>query len=257
MSDNLTYHHWTRRPVVFVPVHRRGELIGCLWAATDQPAAGFERRLAVAGGDLDCLIAWEARLNAAAASGQAPTAAIARWIGEPEDAIAGAVPPGTRPATAASLAALWSWLNPNDPPLDDGPLVQDGAYPDGTPADQSQGWGPLVSAPLPNYPAETDAAVRYLPVHLGSAVVGYVWAAVTGDAAGYLPRAEAGRTGEIAAGLWQLRFSDAYTAGQPATLALSRFPGFAADRLSGAIDREVAPIEAPGLADLRQLAASA
>lgn len=254
-SAPTAYHHWTRRPVIYLPVHRRGQVIGCVWASPDQHAAGFERILAVAGRDLDCLIAWETRLNEAAAAGLAPAAALERLIGWPEDPVAGGVPAGSRPAGSPSLAELWNRLNPDGPPLGEGPLIQDGTYPDGTPAQRAEGWGPLVSAPLQTYPADTGSAVRYLPVRLDSAVVGYVWAAVTGDAAGYLPRARAGRTGEIAAGLWQMRFSDGYLAGQPATVALSRFPAFAADRLSGVIGPEATAIEAPGLADLRRLAA--
>lgn len=251
------YHHWTRRPVVYLPVHRRGEVIGCIWASPDQHAAGFERRLAVAGDDLDCLIAWETRLSESAAAGLTARAAIERWIGAPEDAVAGTVPAQSSPVESPSLAWLWEQLNPDGPPLGEGPLIQDGTYPDGTPVDREQGWGPLVSAPLENYASETDAPVRYLPVRLDSVVVGYVWAAVTDDAAGYLPRPEAGRTGEIAAGLWQLRFSDAYRAGRPATDALRRFPSFAADRLSGVVGPDATEDLASGLTELRQRAEAA
>jgi len=253
-STPTGYRRWTRQPLIFLPVHRRGEVIGCLWAATNQHAAGFERRLAVVGDDLDCLIAWETRLTEAAAAGLAPTAAIEQWIGAPDDAIAGAVPAGIRTISSPSLAQLWDQLNPDGPPLGEGPLIQDDTYPDGTPVDRANGWGPLVSVPLENYATDTAAPVRYLPVRLDSAVVGYVWAAVTGDAAGYLPRAQAGRSGEIAAGLWQLRFSDAYLAGQPATEALSRFPAFPADRLSGLVGPGVTEDRAPTLDELRRLA---
>ncbi|WP_157116364.1 hypothetical protein [Nocardia vaccinii] len=251
------YQHWTRLPVVYLPVYRRGALIGCLWASPNQHAAGFERRLAVAGADLDCLIAWETRLTESAATGLTPRAAIERWIGAPEDTVAGIVPAQSITAESPSLTWLWEQLNPDGPPLGEGPLIQDGTYPDGTPVDREQGWGPLVSAPLESYPSETDAPVRYLPVRLNSVVVGYVWAAVTDDAAGYLPRAQAGRTGEIAAGLWQLRFSDAYRAGQPATDALRRLPGFAADRLSGIAGPGAAEDLASGLTELRRRAAAA
>lgn len=252
-STPTGYHHWTRQPVIHLPVHRRGQLIGRLWAATDHYAAGFERRLEVAGDDLDCLIAWETRLNEAARAGLAPAAALEQWIGAPEDATAGGIPAGSRPADSPSLAELWDRLNPDGPPLGEGPLIQDDAYPDGTPADRANGWGPLVSSPLPTYAAVTDAPVRYLPVRLDSAVAGYVWAAVTGDAAGYLPRALAGRTGEIAAGLWQVRFSDAFVAGQPSTTALSHMRTFAADHLSGVIGPEAAEQQAPSLTDLRTI----
>ncbi len=248
------YQHWTRLPVGYLPVYRRGTLIGCLWASPNQHAAGFERRLAVAGADLDCLIAWEARLNEAAAAGLTPRAAIERWIGAPEDAVAGIVPPQSVTAESPSLTWLWEQLNPDGPPLGEGPLIQDGAYPDGTPVDREQGWGPLVSVPLESYADTTGAPVRYLPVRLNSDVVGYVWAAVSDDAAGYLPCARAGRAGEIAAGLWRMRLSDAYRAGQPATEALRGLTGFGHDELSGIAGPDVPADPAPGLAALRRLA---
>ncbi len=251
------YSRWTRQALTYLPVHRRGELIGYLWAsATGNYAAGFERRLVVAGDDLDCLIAWEARLTEASRAGLAPAAALEQWIGAPEDETAGGIPAGSRPVDSPSLDELWGRLNPDGPPLGEGPLIQDGTYPDGTPVDRADGWGPLVSSPLPAYATATDAPIRYLPVRVDSAVVGYVWAAVTGDAAGYLPHARAGRTGEIAAGLWQLRFSDAYVAGQPSITALSHMRTFAADHLSGVIAPDDAEQQAGSLADLRTISSS-
>ncbi|RDI55322.1 hypothetical protein [Nocardia mexicana] len=253
-STPANYSRWTRRPVIYLPVQRRGRLIGYLWAATDQNAAGFERSLAAAGDDLNCLLAWEARLNDAATRGLAPVAALEQWIGATEDSVAGAVPAGMRPGNAASLAELWARLNPEGPPLDDGPLIQDGTFADGTPIDPRDGWGPLRSVPLQNYADETNSPVRYLPVRMESAVIGYVWAAVTGEAAGYLPRAQAGSVGEIAAGLWQLRFSDAHRAGQPATTALTRCRDFPADRLSGVVGPAAVEREAHSLDEVRRLA---
>ncbi|RDI68079.1 hypothetical protein [Nocardia pseudobrasiliensis] len=251
------YSHWTRRALTYLPVHRRGVLIGYLWASTEQHAAGFERRLETAGNDLDCLLAWEARLSDAAAQGLSPNEAIRQWIGAPEDAAAGAVPAETQPGELPSLDELWTRLNPDGPPLGDGPLIQDGAYLDGTPADRRDGWGPLVSVPLRTYATETASPIRYLPVRLDELVAGYIWAAITGEAAGYLPRTQAGRAGEIAAGLWQLRMSDAYLAGEPATTALTRCRDQPADRLSGVVGADAVEYEASTLAELRDLAADA
>ncbi|MFI5776865.1 hypothetical protein [Nocardia sp. NPDC051570] len=120
MTDTRTaYSRWTRRPVIYLPVLRRGQFIGYLWASADQHAAGFERRLEVAGDDLDCLLVWDARLNEAAAQGRTPFAAIQRWIGAAEDSAAGAVPAGFPPNNAASLTDLWNRLNPDGPALDE------------------------------------------------------------------------------------------------------------------------------------------
>ncbi|MET8871711.1 hypothetical protein [Nocardia sp. NPDC004604] len=146
-SPPTTYSRWTRRSLSYLPVHREGQLIGYLWASAEHHAAGFERQLATAGDDLDCLLVWERRLDEAARRGLAPRDAVQEWIGAPEDAVAGTVPPGTRLGSAPSLAELWERLNPDGPPLGEGPLVQDGTYPDGTPADRRDGWGPLHSVP--------------------------------------------------------------------------------------------------------------
>ncbi|WP_052280714.1 hypothetical protein [Nocardia vulneris] len=251
------YSRWTRRAVTYVPVHRQGRLIGYLWASVDHYAAGFERHLATAADDLDCLLVWERRLDDAARRDRTPQEAVQEWVGAPEDAVAGAIPPGVKHDGASDLAELWDRLNPDGPPLGDGPLVQDGAYPDGTPADRRDGWGPLHSVPLRTYVDDTDARIRYLPVRIDAAVVGYLWAAATGEAGGYLPRADAGRTGQIAAGLWQSRFSDAYLAGQPATTALARCRDFPADRLSGVVEAGDTERQAHALAELQRLAAGA
>ncbi|WP_433193050.1 hypothetical protein ACQP1G_30530 [Nocardia sp. CA-107356] len=115
-----TYSHWTRRPLTYLPVHRQGRLIGYLWASEDHHAAGFERQLATAGDDLDCLLAWERRLDDAARRGLTPREAIQEWIGEPEDPVAGTIPPGIRFGRAPSLAELWDRLDPDGPPLGEG-----------------------------------------------------------------------------------------------------------------------------------------
>ncbi|WP_069161931.1 hypothetical protein [Nocardia altamirensis] len=249
------YDKWTRLPVVYLPVTQGGTLIGYLWASQSGNAAGFERRLSVAGDNLTCLFAWERRLSEASDEGLAPAAAIERWIGQPEEPEYGGIAADATPTAAPSLAAIWNDLNPDGPPLGPGPMVQDGMFPDGTPADRAQGWGPLVSAPPPpTYATETDTPVQFLPVVKGDATLGYLWAASTGDAADYLPAAAAGDGGRVAAGLWRMRLGDAYGAGLPATEALRQVRTYPPDSLAGSVDSNAELRTAPDLATLRDRA---
>lgn len=254
-SVSGTFAKWTRLPVVYLPVTLHGTLIGYLWASPTGNAAGFERRLAVAGDNLTCLFTWERRLNEAAAAGLTPSAAIERWIGEPEDPDGGGIAADATPTAAASLEAIWNELNPDGPPLGPGPIIQDGMFPDGTPADRTQGWGPLVSAPAPpNYPTETTAAVQFLPIVKNNTMLGYLWASVTGDAADYLPLVAAGADGKLAAGLWRMRLGDAYAAGLSATDALRHARTYPHDSFAGVVDPRAELHTAPDLAAIRDLA---
>lgn len=164
-----------------------------------------------------------------------------------------AFPADARERELPSLAALHEMVAPGVP-APEGPLIQDGKLPDGTPVDRSQGWGPLVSSPLPTYAPECDGPIRYVPVVLRDAVVGYVWASVTGEAAGYLPREAAGQDGQVAAGLWQLWLSRSFEEGASSLVALRRCKAMPEDRLSGVIGADAEERELPSLQALRELA---
>ncbi|MCX4093046.1 hypothetical protein [Nocardia sp. alder85J] len=145
-------------------------------------------------------------------------------------------------------------MNPGGPPPPD-PPIQDGMFADGAPADRSLGWGPLVSTPPQTYPSRTDGPVIFLPVRLESALAGYVWAATTGDAAGYLPCANAGQPGVIAGGLWRARLDTAYAQRISAVDAVRRCRSFPTDRLSGMIGADAPEQELGSLDELIALAA--
>ncbi|HEU5027030.1 MAG TPA: hypothetical protein VFV01_19090 [Spirillospora sp.] len=249
-----SYERSTRQRVLYLPVTAGGDLLGCLWAAeSNTKACGFIRNLAFFERSLDASSLWNRRLDESYDEGLPAQDAVRRWRGAPEDPEGGAIAADAQEQWAQSLSELGASLNP-DAPRSPGPLVQDGLYPDGTPADRSKGWGPLVSAPMPAYPEETAGPVVHLPVVLGGNLVGYVWAAVSGDAAGYLRRVPAGRAGEIATGLWKARLSDAFEAGVHAVQAIRAFRGLPEDHLSGTVPADAAEQQAPGLADLRRLA---
>ncbi|MFI0350665.1 hypothetical protein [Actinomadura sp. 9N407] len=247
------YSGWTRDPVVHLPVLLRGREIGRLWASKTRMAAGFLRLPEVVDEVWDALVVWSDRLHEDYAKGLPALEAVERWRGVPEDPAGGGVPADAEAREAPSLAALYALIDPANPPPP-GPLIQDGTFPDGTPADRSQGWGPLISSAPPTYARETGGPIRYVPVMLRDTVAGYLWASADGRAAGYLERAAAGEAGQVAGGLWRLRLSRAFAAGVPAFEALRRCRESAADELSGVIGPEAREQDLPDLAALRELA---
>lgn len=252
-----SFERWTRKPVGYRPVWRGDELIGLLWFSQSYSAAGFIRRFPEFAADLAVQLLWDERLEAAYREGLSPRAAVLRWVGVAEDRIGGGIPRHAREGAAPDLPALWRRLNPNGPRLGTGPLIQDGMFPDGSPADRIDGWDAIAPAPPPpTYRADTAGTVRYVRVIAASTHVGYLWAAVTDHAADYLPRATAGRQGQIAAGMWRARLSDAYATGRSALAALSYCATFPEHRLAGRVARDTRVEEVSGLGVLVGLAHS-
>ncbi|WP_227984239.1 hypothetical protein [Nocardia spumae] len=196
---------------------------------------------------------WADRLAAAYADGLPAQRAVQQWIGAPEHPEGGGISSNSRVRRADSLTALYELVNPGGPPPPN-PLVQDGMYPDGTPVDRSQGWGPLVSAPLRRYATTTSGAVRFLPIVKDGRHIGYLWASVDNDAADYLPLRAAGETAQAAAGLWQLRLSQGYGQHIPPLRALQDNRHHPEDRLSGMIQPNAEYGELPSLEQLTSLA---
>ncbi|MEU8123216.1 hypothetical protein AB0C21_31270 [Spirillospora sp. NPDC049024] len=248
-----SYAHWTREPLIYYWVRLRGRLVGCLWGSVRHQAAGFLLVPDVSEQEMFAADFWEDRLAEAYAADVPAAEAVRRWKGAPEDPVGGGIPAGEAEQQAPDLRALHQVVAPGYP-VPEGPSVQDGRFEDGTPADRSQGFGPLFSVLPPTYPDQAAGPVRYLPVVLQGTVVGYVWASVDGQAAGYLGREQAGTAGEVAAGLWRMRLSDAYQDGTSSLEALRRCALAPEDRLSGAVDRDVPEQELPGLDALRELA---
>ncbi|MFB4301417.1 hypothetical protein [Actinomadura sp. NTSP31] len=245
---NRSYPAFTRKPVVYLPVVLAGETVGYLWAAVTDRAAGFIRRNEALERAWETPMVWQARLDEAHRQGLPAREAIRRWIGAPQDPKGGGIPAGSREERAASLTDLQVLANPGLPP-EPGPLVQDGEYPDGTPADRSKGFGPLSFTLPPTYPDAAAGPVRYLPVTRGDVVLGYLWAAVGGNAASYLGRDDAGIAGTNAGGPLIVRLRDAYAAGVPALQAVRDCKG-----IEGGPSADAPEEEAASLDDLRRLA---
>jgi hypothetical protein len=111
-----------------------------------------------------------------------------------------------------------------------------------------------VRAPA-SYPRTTSAAVRYVPVLKGDTVLGYLWAAVTDDAAQYVPRAQAGDDGLDAGIAWTRRLREAVADGLAPLEALARWAGEAEDERAGRVPPGT-PFTLPDLSALEDLAAS-
>lgn len=248
-----SYAHWTREPLIYFWVLLRGRRIGCLWGSVRHQAAGFLLVPDVSESEMYAADVWEDRLAEAYAQDSQAAEAVRRWRGAAEDPVGGAIPADEEERQAPNLQALHQVVAPGYP-VPEGPSVQDGVFEDGTPADRSQGFGPLFSALPSTYPQQTAGPVRYLPVTLEGTVVGYVWASADGQAAGYVNREPAGTAGEVAAGLWKMRLSDSQQEGVPSLEALRRCALAPEDRLSGVIGQGAPEQELPGLDALRELA---
>lgn len=94
----------TESSVWYVAVVLRGNVVGYLWAATTDDAAGFVARKEVGADALNASIRWAERLRWAKANGLTPLQAIRHWVGAEEDPKAGAVAGAEE--SASSLQAL-------------------------------------------------------------------------------------------------------------------------------------------------------
>ncbi|PYC73341.1 hypothetical protein C7C45_06560 [Micromonospora arborensis] len=104
-----------------------------------------------------------------------------------------------------------------------------------------------------NYPDTTTSPVRILPVRLGGRTIGYLWAAVTDDAAGFVERPDAGHVGLNARIGWVQRIRWA-KANQVRPLQVLRQWAGKPEHAKAGFVPDVAAQEAPSLAALRTYA---
>ncbi|MEH1165542.1 hypothetical protein V6V47_09155 [Micromonospora sp. CPCC 205539] len=109
-----------------------------------------------------------------------------------------------------------------------------------------------VSVP-DNYPDSTTSPIRVLPVQLGGRTIGYLWAAVTDDAAGFVERADARHVGLNAGIGWVQRIRWA-KANQVRPLQVLRHWAGKPEHAKAGFVPDVAPQETPSLAALRAYA---
>jgi|GEM_PF-4607334 len=260
LGPRENYDAWTRQPVFYYPVALGDRLLGYLYASVTHNSAGFLRNLPVpppadpfSDPSLKAGSIWYNRLKASYEQGLPAQQAVRNWVGVPEDPRGGGIAVGSVEGSAETVESLNRSLNPGGRPMQN-PLIQDGTYPDGTPVDRSQGWGPLISSPLRRYPVETSGAVRFYTVTKEGGALGFVWVAVAGDGADYLPYGPAGQYGVSAAGLWQLWLSRAFEAGYTPSEALEYCRSQPEDSISGVIGPDAQLSEFPTLAQLKEYA---
>jgi hypothetical protein len=250
-ESSTSYSHRTRKPIVYLPVMLNGLHVGYLWAGMDDESAGFIRRNQYLDEAFGAPAVWSERLRESYQQGLPSRAAIRQWIGRPEDPRGGGVPADAREETADSRATLADLANP-DAERSPWESLSDGVFPDGTPMDRSEGWGPLHFELPPGYDLTTDGPVQYLPVVQGDVVLGYLWQG--GTAALFLARTDAAALGGDAAGVWIQRLRDLYARNVPASEVLSHCRAMPADPVAGAVPPDAAVQEAPSLAALRERA---
>ncbi|MGI5233490.1 hypothetical protein [Actinoallomurus sp. CA-142502] len=106
------------------------------------------------------------------------------------------------------------------------------------------------------YGFRTESPVRYLPVTKDEKVIGYLWASVSGDAAHFVARVDAGAEGNLAEYPWFLRLERAKEEGLTALAALHHWIGAPEHPRAGRIAADATEREAPGLDALHQVARS-
>jgi hypothetical protein len=104
-----------------------------------------------------------------------------------------------------------------------------------------------------SYADTTESAVRFVPVLKGAAVMGYLWAAVTDDAADYIPREDADVDGFNVSVEWVQRLRWAKANGLTPLQLLRRWVGEPEDPQAGRIEPD-SEREVPSLQALEELA---
>ncbi|MFI6870182.1 hypothetical protein [Nocardia sp. NPDC050406] len=230
------YDLWTRHPVAYLPITLGDKLLGYLWGGKSGAAAGIFPPIVRTDPDPAVSVHWFDNLKECYRQRLTPVEALRYWVGKPEHPQYGGISGDAELGEAASIQELFESLNrlgSHAAPLGDGPLVQDGTYPDGTPAEKDPDAEPVLPLWLPGYASTTTTPIEYLPIehlHRGylrpevrdRRILGYIWASTTEDAAGYLPRTSAGRRGDYAGDLWRERFRRCRTDGLSAIEALRR-----------------------------------
>jgi hypothetical protein len=228
------------------------EVVGYLWAAETDDAAGFIRRMAADRHDtFDAAVRWDELLREAYAAGLSPSQALQGWVGRPPDPEGGAVAADAERQRAPSLQALDELANPGyvEPPL---PVLR---FPDGPPIDRGQGWEDLspFTTERHEYKMSTDGPVRYLTVTRGGEVFGFLWASQTDDAAAFVARKGTDAAGFDAGGLWRGRLNRARAEGLTSLQAIRRWIGAPEDPEAGGIAADAQEQELPSWWVLRTL----
>ncbi|MFC0597323.1 hypothetical protein [Streptomyces palmae] len=119
-------------------------------------------------------------------------------------------------------------------------------------ADRWQILHSMIPASADEYEETTDHPVRYHTVQRDGQTLGYVWASVADEAAGYEPRTAAGEDAFKAGAGWLLRLRAAHGQGMTALAALDWVAARPASQEIGLVAEET-PRESPSLGFLEEL----
>jgi hypothetical protein len=100
------YGFLTESPVRYLPVTRRGELVGYLWASVSGDAAHFVPRVGAGAEGNTAEYPWFLRLERAKEQGLTALEALRHWRGEPEHPRAGRIAADAIEQEAPNLDAL-------------------------------------------------------------------------------------------------------------------------------------------------------
>ncbi|MDT0329184.1 hypothetical protein [Nocardiopsis lambiniae] len=118
-----------------------------------------------------------------------------------------------------------------------------------------QRWGDFAPVTIgKTYRPRTDQPVRYLPVHLGDELIGYLWASVTDDAAAFQFLLPGDSVGFRANAWWIDEMMQLQESGVPPLQALRSRVGAPEDPKGGRIDADAEERTAPSLDALKEIA---
>ena len=103
-ADQSGYDFLTAGPVYYLAITRQGKVLGYIWASETGDAADFVPRTGAGPAGIAAGEVWMSRLDQAAAEGLEPLHALRRWVGEPEDSVAGGIAADALEMTAPSAA---------------------------------------------------------------------------------------------------------------------------------------------------------
>ncbi|WP_052809291.1 hypothetical protein [Streptomonospora alba] len=98
-------------PVRYLPVYEGDTLLGYVWAAESDDAAGFAERTLPGGRGARALTAWIRRFGQCKSEGLTPLQGLRRWKGAAEDPVAGRVPADAPEGRASDSAEVetYTW----------------------------------------------------------------------------------------------------------------------------------------------------
>ncbi|REE97158.1 hypothetical protein [Thermomonospora umbrina] len=248
MSSVQGYNRWPVGAVRYRPIIVGDEVVGYLWASA-HAAGALRRRSADRALSLRAHLGWNDRLTQAHQRRLDPQEALRLLADEPVHAEHGRL--GDL-AEVPDFADLEELANPGSGGTKAAEYQRELALK----AERERRHpspAPVIRRP-PGYPRKTDSPVLYVPVVKDDTVLGFLWAATTDDAAGYVRREWAGPAASQTSVPWLDVLAAAQSEGLSPLRALRRAIGAEELPEAGAVPAGAEIRNAPSLAALRELA---